>query len=378
MTLNDAEGSRRGVTTRALSDVVRRVLAAEVGSPGERMKVIGIALAALLVAGCATGKKPPASPPTSTEAATATALASPLELPKPSVQPTTAPVASPTPTAPPTAPPDLPRIAATEVDGIRVRIELERNPLPAGEPSWVKVSVTNRGRSNVTWLHDGCASPANVGGQSAAAWPMGREQSANDEVFKAYALGGSMVEEPGPFAHIGFVPENFLGKGSYGCADLGIGETLQPGESRRQTRWWSGFEGQNRSLPPAGPVELSVYAGSYWRGKEPDDLADSAIRFRVPAWIDVADQITRLSPAEVVDAALDDPAFSSYLETQDIGNGREAIAWYKPGTDLWEVGLLIWHDYETPRIRGVQVDPVNGAILDPLDRAWDQDVDGFP
>jgi hypothetical protein len=275
-------------------------------------------------------------------------------------------------------PADLPRIAATEVDGIRVRIELQRNPLPAGEVSWVKVSVTNRGRSNAIWLHDGCASLAGVGGVSAVPWPMGQDQSGNLDKFKAYALGGSIVEEPQPFAHIDFVPENLLGKGSFGCADIGIEETLKPGETRRQTRWWSGFESENRSLPPAGPIEISVLAGYYWRGKEPDDIPESAIRFSLPGWIDVLGQPARLSPAEIVDAALKDPAFSSYLRTQDIGNGREAIAWYRPGTDLWEVGLLIWHDYDTPRIRGVQVDPVNGTILGPVDRAWDQDIDGFP
>jgi hypothetical protein len=339
------------------------------------MTIIGVGLAVFLVAGCVIGKKPPPSAPTPTAAATTTVLASPLELAMPSApSPTAAPVA----TAPPTAPPGLSRVASKEVDGVRVRIELQRNPLPAGEVSWVKISVTNRGRSNLTWMHDGCASIAGVGGISTVAWPMGRAQTRNWAKFKTDALGGSIAKDPEPFAYIDFRPEDLLGLGSYGCADLGMSETLKPGETRRQTRWWSGFEEENRSLPPAGPIELTVLAGYYWRGQRPEDIPETAIRFTLPGWIDVSDQTRRLSPAEIVDAALTDPEFSSYLQTQWIGHGREAIAWYHPATNNWEVGLLIWNDFETPRIRGVVVDPVDGSILEHVDRPWEQDVDGFP
>jgi hypothetical protein len=123
---------------------------------------------------------------------------------------------------------------------------------------------------------------------------------------------------------------------------------------------------------------LSVFAEFYWRGKEPDHILDSAIKFTLPGWIEAPDNAGRLSPAEIVDAALADPGFSALLATQDIGNGREAIAWYVPSADIWEVGVLIWYDYEMPRIRGVHVDPRSGAILGSVDRAWDQDADGIP
>lgn len=343
------------------------------------MKAIGIVLAAFVAAGCAALATPGTPAPSQSPALTAsdTPVSSPTEGPTAATEAPTAASAT-VPSRGPTPPPDLPRGAVKEVDGIRVSIELQRNPMPAGTPSWVKVSVTNRGQSNVTWLHDGCASLADVGGQSAAAWPVGRAQSGQDAKFKAYALGGSIVAEPPPFAQISFVPENFLGKGSYGCADIGIEETLKPGESRQQTRWWSGYEAKNRTIPPPGQVKLSVSAGFYWRGKEPDELAGTAIAFTLPGWIDVVDDATRLSPPEVVDAALSDPGFTAFLQKQDIGNGREAIAWYRSPADVWEVGLLIWYDYGSPRIRGVQVDPVSGAILGSIDRAWNQDADGFP
>jgi hypothetical protein len=265
-----------------------------------------------------------------------------------------------------------------EQDAIRAEIELQRNPMPAGERSWVKVTVTNRGRTDVTWLHDTCASPATVDGVSAVAWPMGQAQPGNLGKFKAYALGGSVVGAPSPFGRFSFVAERHLGKGTYGCGDVAVGETLGPGEFRQETRWWSGLTDLNRGLAPAGAVTLSVSAGDYWRGKEPAFIPDAAIRFEVPAWITPSDPIARLSPGEIVDAALTDRAFACFIETQQIASGRASIAWYQADRDIWEVGILPWYETSPQRIHGVVVDARTGAVLGPLDREWKQDVDGMP
>jgi hypothetical protein len=277
-------------------------------------------------------------------------------------------------------PAHLSRTGSALRDSIQVDVELQRNPISAGEPSWVKVKVTNRGRTDLTWLHDGCADVAGVSGSSSVAWPAGKEQPGTLGKFKTVALGGSIVEPPSRFATFEFVPENLLGKGSYGCADIGIVETLKPGDSRQQTRWWSGFTARNRALAPQGPATIDVSAGLYWRGAEPDPVADGAITLQlsIPAWIQASDATTRLSPAEIVDAALGDAPFAGFVAGQNIGNGREEIAWYHAEGDYWEIGIMPWYETEPPRIHGVLVDASSGAILGPLDRAWIQDVDGFP
>ena len=284
-----------------------------------------------------------------------------------------------TPASPsPSASPDLARVAVKERDDIRVEIELQRNPLPAGEPSWVKVRVTNEGRTDVTWFHDGCAEPVSVRGVSQVAWPMGEEHLGQAGRFKTYALGGYTLEAPDPHGVLSFVRKARLHVGPTGCADVGIGETIKPGKTLRTTRWWSGFTDLHRALPAAGPATIRGFAGYYWRGKEPEDITDQTIELELDALIVSDAAAGRLSPAQAVDAALSDATFVDYLQTQAIANGRATIAWYDADRDLWEIGVMPWYETEPPRIHGVLVDAVTGRILGPLDRPWNQDVDPFP
>lgn len=340
-----------------------------------------VAAVLVVASACSSGNVEPSTPTAPADSAVpGSALASPS--PEPTVPASMDAVATatptPTPFALPTPPPDLVRVAVTERDRIRVRIELERNPLPAGERSWVKVSVTNRGKSDVTWYHDGCALPVIVYGASQVAWPMGSGQPPQGLKFKTYALGGHIAEVPSPYGTIQFVRKERLAKGRSGCADIGIADTIEPGRSVRQTLWWSGFTGKNWALPPTGPATIAGFAGYYWRGAdEPEAIEEAAMELQLEAWIsDGGDHL--LSPAQAVDAALADPAFATYLETQALANGREEIAWYDADRDLWEIGVMPWYETDPPRIHGVLVDAETGRILGPLDRAWDEEKDHFP
>jgi hypothetical protein len=276
------------------------------------------------------------------------------------------------------APPDLPRVAVEERDDIHVEVELQRNPLPAGEPSWVKVRVTNEGRTDVSWFHDSCAEPVSVHGISEVAWPMGEEHQGQAGRFKMYGLGGHIAAAPDPHGVLSFVEKSRMHAGITGCADIGISDTLKPGESIGTTRWWSGFTDLNRALPAAGPVTFRGFAAYYWRGQEPTNITDQTIQVKIDAWI-ISDAVAdRLSPAQAIDAALSDRDFAAYVETQAIANGRAEIAWYDAERDVWEIGVMPWYETEPPQIHGVLVDGVTGAIRGPLDRPWDQDVDPFP
>ena len=334
-----------------------------------------IALIAMVAVGCSTAGGPSpsadagAASPSATVAATPTATAVPAS-------PTAAPTPSPTPV--PSMPADLSRTAVVVRDDIRVEVELQRNPLPAGEPSWIKATVTNEGATDVTWFHDGCANPVNSWGLSHVPWRMGVTHDGQAEVFKAYGLGGWLREAPDPHASFSYVAEQRIHVGPTGCADIGISDTIEPGDSVTETRWWSGFADPTRALPLPGPVTIKSQASYYWRGEEPADIISQAIDLELDAWIVGEGGAERLSPAEAVDAALTDLDFLAYLDTQTLANGRAQIVWYDAELDRWEIGVMPWYEDEPPRIHGVLVDAVTGEILGPLDRPWDQDVDPFP
>jgi hypothetical protein len=294
--------------------------------------------------------------------------------------PTTTPetVSPPPATAEATAPPDLERTTTKTRDDIRVTVTLQRNPMPAGKLSWVKTTVTNVGTSEATWFHDGCANPVNVGGSFDVDWRDGVQQAGQAGVFKDAVLGKDFGEAEYDRPFISFVPKEALAQGSYGCADIGIGEKLAAGASLRATRWWSGLDPATKAPPPGGPVTLDIWAGYFWRGKEPADIPAAHINLTLDAWVTGGWSPSRPSPREIVDAALTDASFADYLETQDIHSGREEILWYDAHEDRWEVGVMPWYETDPPRIHGLLVDATTGAVIGPLDRAWDEDVDGFP
>jgi hypothetical protein len=207
---------------------------------------------------------------------------------------------------------------------------------------------------------------------------MGVEHDDPGQRFKTYALGGHVAQDPSPYGSIQFVREADLATGSPGCADIGLTDRIQPGDKVEETYWWSGTTAVNRAPPPAGPLRIDGWAAFYWRGEdEPDAITDHAIEPSLDAWVTNGTP-GRLSPAQAVDAALTDPAFTAYLATQNLASGRAEVAWYDLERDRWEIGVMPWYETDPPRIHGVLVDGTTGAILGELDRPWDRDADPFP
>src|SRR4029079_11169490 len=231
------------------------------------------------------------------------------------------------------------------------------------EPNWVRTTVRNLGSNDVTWFHGGCRTAVGVNGESLVAWPAGRQQTGTALSFKNRVLNVPVTTSTPWPPQLRFVPQDMLGRGTYGCADVGIAETIRPGEAIHQTAWWTGFADVRMGLPPTGPVAITASAAYYWRGhREPNSIAEHRLELSLPAWLIGGLDGNRLTPPEIVDAALADPSFVAYLDTQQLGDGRDEILWYYPTRDVWEVGVLPWHETKPPRIHGVLVDPVTGEI----------------
>ncbi|HTG42261.1 MAG TPA: hypothetical protein VK697_11680, partial [Methylomirabilota bacterium] len=75
--------------------------------------------------------------------------------PSPGLTPVPTPVAT-LPSGP------LDTTASASLNGVQVTIEFDRNPMPAGEPTWVTTTVTNTGADDLIWLHGSCTHPTTV------------------------------------------------------------------------------------------------------------------------------------------------------------------------------------------------------------------------
>ena len=315
----------------------------------------------------ACGPTPPTSPVVSdSDGPSATEIES--------VEPSSSPTARndrPSPTPIPSPPADLTTRLVKARDGIRVTIELDRNPLPAGEATWATLTVQNRGRTDAKWFHDGCAIPAGISGQIVGTrWRPGMEHSGQAGVFKARVLdatGGDVIR-------ITFTHERHIGKGGIGCADIGITDTIASGDSLVHRARWDGNAAPALGPPPSGPVELTGRAGYYYRGNEPAGLIKSGvIELRADGWIVGGKDPTWLDPPEVIDAALADPGFIRWIDDKELGNGRSEFIRFDPRRGVWEVGTV---EYVSTTLHFVRVHPVTGAVLETIERRWVPEVDG--
>lgn len=295
--------------------------------------------------------------------------------PSPGTMPSTSPIAT-LPSGP------LARTATVETNGVRVTIELERNPMPAGERTWVTTTVTNTGRDDLIWLHGACAHPTTVGvhgtieGQS---WRAGRNQTGASLRFKSMALAGAGVDKRA--ISIDFVPEAYVGaKGYHGCGDVGVNEALAAGASIRQRAQWDGAAGFLLGPPPTGRVELVGSFRFFWRRSagEPADLMTApAIEVPLTAWIDGRVEGI-IHPAEAIDAALLDRRLVDILTPGDLGNANGPVLRYDPVAAVWQVGLEEDNYGGKPQVHLVFVDGHTGQIRQFVERTWKFDVDGYP
>lgn len=273
----------------------------------------------------------------------------------------------------PTVPPDLALTASHEQDGVRVDVVLDRNPLPAGEPTWATLTVTNVGAGDVSWLHDGCEIPASLHGLTSATWRPGPLSTGLSPKYEFRAAARRAYWLDGESIVLDFEPEAFVGRGSFGCADIGITEQLGSGRSLTQRARWGGFAGRTLGLPPGGAATLVVWAGYYWRtadGEPVDGQASVPIRFEFSSWVTGGKDPALLDPTEIVDAAITDAEFGAWLGRSYKASGQEPLLWFDDEEQVWHVELLSYFEPEY-WIHGVTVDPWSGEVVGVVDHAWD-------
>lgn len=267
------------------------------------------------------------------------------------------------PTAIPTAPAEaLERIASIEQDGVRLTIELERNPLPAGEPSWVTTTVTNTGPDELRWLTDGCDIDVSVYGvMLGPTWKSGRSWAdATVQSYKQWALESARIADGA--VRVEFMPEPFVGRDSeLVCADIGIDHTLAAGASESERAQWDGAVARHLGPPPRGIVALTASFGMFWRAADGEFEAGEYPNLEVPldAWIEGVADPPRIQPAEAVDIALADPDFGEWLLQRPFRDGVDWYIRYVAEEDAWHVSIQAWPN---PPARLAVIDAQTGLL----------------
>jgi hypothetical protein len=270
------------------------------------------------------------------------------------------------------------RTFVVEKDGVRAAVHFQAMPLVAGKVNWLTTTLTNVGSNDLTWFHDGCSTTIGGYGRMAGAMDMGVDQPGNLATFKRYALDfprdGTIylpILRPGDVLH-----------GESGCDDIGLVDTIKPGQTIRQRMGWNGQENHFHGLPPDGPVEFSLKFEYYGRpGLAHSRAPKNVLAIPASGWVTGGKSADRLDAPQIVDAALRDPGFRQWALALPVGYGNDLLCWYRPDDDVWWVGALSYSDATSgsPGTFHIAiVDPVTGVIREVIDRPWNPDTDPSP
>jgi hypothetical protein len=234
-----------------------------------------------------------------------------------------------TATPEPSIPADLSKTAVVEQDGVRLRIELERNPMPAGEPTWVTSTVTNTGNDPVVYVP--CGEAVNVGAASVGpSWRHGQALPNPAMAWKAYLLSNYGLEDDD--RSLFFFAAGQTGASS-GCGDVAHVTSLAPGATRRDRARWDGLAFRRLAPPPTARIDL-VGKFEFDRGDPlvehpPEDR--HLLEVHLETWI-VGRREDSLDPGEVADVELRDPRLTALLADLDLYNENEGVLIFDPGS----------------------------------------------
>ena len=273
----------------------------------------------------------------------------------------------------PTIPADLSRIAVVEQDGVRIKIELERNPMPAGEVTWVTKTIENVGEDPIQYFP--CGEAMSVIGQLRdRPWRSGAELPNLEAVWKKYLLDQLTVQDGR--RQVLFLPAGLTGSSS-GCGDIAFVEILAPGKALRERSRWDGLTFRRLAPPPTSTIDL-VGSFAYAHAARVDVEAPRLeIDVHLEAWIDGRPD-AYLEPGEVADVALRDPRLTATLAARDLHNGNEGVLIFDPVSAKYQVGMLESGNLPVARAHLLTIDAVTGEIEGWVERDWDYAVDDFP
>jgi hypothetical protein len=272
--------------------------------------------------------------------------------------------------------PDTQPVTATARDnGVRVSMAWEE-PLTAGEPTYLRTTVTNTRDTPIWWLYG-------TSGLSVQAVMPGLERRVGEPVVPldfgdpdtlVIDLKNNLTDFGKHLRTRLALPlelDEVQGLRRPGGGDVGLPpERVRPGGTLEFVHRWDGaleFEQDQPGdvgLPPSGPVEVTGTA-SY--ALEPDGKVRSTeVRLEtsvVGGWDE-----QHLDPLEVVDAVMADPGSAALLADADLSRYDTGIILFDTEEHVWYVGTCGRMSTDDPvHWRLARVDPVSGEVLGLID-----------
>jgi hypothetical protein len=322
------------------------------------------ALLAVVLAGCSVERLPASEPPGPGPTSSPASRAGPTAAP--SLTFAAAEPVWPLPGWPAVEIPagDVRAEAVVEERGVRLRLVLERNPMPAGEPTWVTTELTNTGPDQLVWSTDGCATHVMVLGElTSHEWHDGVPQAGWAAEFKRN------VGQSGSAMRLDFTPEAFVGIGDYGCADLAVEHRLPPGEAIVLRARWDGLIWRAGLPPTAEAVVSATFQG--WRREREGVNRRRELKVELATWVAGSPDAPLMSAREAADFALRDPRLASWIRNVWIRRGN-TIDEFDPARGVWHIGLAMERNgRNVTEARFATVDPATGRVLGVVDALVD-------
>lgn len=268
------------------------------------------------------------------------------------------------------APVDTAVLSATaQGGGVRLTVEVEENPLPAGATRWITTTLENVGPDPIQWWTDGCEIDVGVRAESAFHWAWGDAQPSVGFrpadfaafTFKDWTLRTASGGGDGPIA-LDITPESLIALGDVGCADVGIAHHLAAGGRIVERSRWEGLAAFDFGPPPGGPATMTAIFRNWWKDGEEEMSREDVV---VELGVQIVDGRPPdfISPGQAIDVALRAPALQRLLERYPTVREWIGSTVVKVEDGRWTVGLAGGDGHSVRVI----VDPMEATILDVIE-----------
>jgi hypothetical protein len=244
-----------------------------------------------------------------------------------------------------------PRSATTDVDGVRVVVDIGKTPHNPTFGTIVTVTIANRTRRVLEWWADGCGGNARVSATTTSIWRDSAGGLAPDLSRHRDWLRRAIPEGP-----IGLQIDRHWTRQRRGggCTQFASRHDIEPGQNARREFTWDGSAAGRLGPPPNGPVSFTARLERL-KLEGGDELKPIVVT--LDSWIVSGPPEEFMSPFEAIDAALADERFTTWLASRRMEATDKPVVEFDRDLWIWVVGVRF----------GEMLDPiVHAAYIDPI------------